>query len=444
MSESRFLDVRSATAATWLARAAAGLILGALGGCSGEGEWGDVDAELAEDETFGSVEQAITRGELVPGNFTSVVKIEISDEGFCTASKLKGTNKFLTAAHCIDNENPGTIDIILGNNGVSDRRTLTVPNGNVQVHPSFKLRTVGTTFPNQLDVYDVAIITTTTATADITGLSLPSNQTPHAVPSNATGYGFGCDLNPGSTNEGKRQSGFFALRSHPLDLSGTGDELCSGDSGGPLLSSIDASIVGVAEAGPLDGTSYWTRTGNVLGWLANPKPGNDPSLFTTSGDIYFYHNKKAGTPLRPTGRCLVANSNTNPPQGNPGVLVSTCSDPFGKLTGKGSGWTALATTPAGQFTIVNRATGYCLAPGSNLAGSNLQVFPCNGSNAQKWSFVRTTAAGAAFATLRVKNLSSGMCITTEGGSTVADAIAEQGTCVSNNTNDSVQSWVASR
>jgi hypothetical protein len=438
-----FGNVHSVLNRYWLAPSTAALLMGALGGCgaSTEGSEATLDAE----DDLVTVGQDITGGDLVPGNFTGVVKTDT-----CSAVKLTGSRKFLTAAHCILNELATKINIFTANDGVGGKIELAIPSGGIQIHPSWKMR-FGS---NSFDVYDIATITTTTDVDAFQSLPLPAGESPPTVPSTATGYGFGCDNNDSTRpaadrHGGKRQSGFFNLTGGTLDhvLTSSGpDALCSGDSGGPLMSNTDGTVIGIADAAGL-GISAWSRVGNVRSWIKNPKPGNDPSLFTASSDLFFMHNKKLpdDPEPRPKGLCMVAKSATHDPGVSVDVSIDKCSDPFGKLTGKGSGWTSLATNTAGRFLIVNRATGYCLQPKGAASGSNLQVATCDfGFNlpAQKW-FYSTSAGGGLFPTLRIKNHSSNLCITTENGGTAANTNVEQATCDAN-ANDSVQSWVATR
>ena len=454
-----FADVRSCIAWRVLTQPAAkSLLLFALCGCGAVAEGDDASLDPATDSTgeagLETTARAITHGDLVPGNFKEVVKID----GTCTATKLKGVNKLLTAAHCILNELAQTMKVSTNNEGTNDANPLHVQS--ILIHPSFKLRTLPDSddpFPNSQEVYDIAVVSfasTDTNVSSITGLSLPSNETPPTNPTTATSYGFGCDDDDASRamaskHGGKRQSGFFNLSGtldHDLTSSGP-DVVCEGDSGGPLLSNTDASIIGVVDAGSST-RSYWSRTGNVRNWILNATRGNDASLFANSNFLFFMTNRKVnndGKGARSLGLCMVANSNVLNPATPTSVILGRCSDPIGHLTQQGSGWTSLSTTPAGRFVIFNRATGQCLQPNGAASGADLQAVTCNiGSPtpSQKWTYT-TASRGGIYPTLRIKNDSTGMCISTEGGGTAAGSKVEQATC-DNGADDSVQSWVATR
>jgi hypothetical protein len=434
---------------------AAGVLGGALFGCGAAAEdelsLEETEAGQAGEADLGTSASAITSGTLTT-SFDSVVKI-IQDAP-CTATKLKGTNTFLTAAHCISNEVARLVTMVPNADGSTGQVSLSIPSGGIQKHPSFKLRTTTAgVVPNTFDSYDIAVITTTTPTPNIVGLELPANESPPPVPSTATGIGYGCDqsLNP-DTRNGKRQSGAFDLIGGTLDhvLTSTGpDTLCFGDSGGPLLSNANGSIIGIADVFSQTGLSGWSRTASVRSWIKNPKPGNDASLFQNSGDLFFMHNKLVpisnSTDRIRNGLCMVANSNVRNAPGPVSVLLDKCSDPFGRITGKSSGWTIVSASPAGRFVVMNRATSLCLAPIGTTSGSDVQAVACDfnfNTALQKWFFT-TSGAGSTFPTLRIKNHSTNLCLRSDGAGTSVGTKVEQLTCDAG-ANDSVQSWVATK
>ncbi len=434
---------RAVTNRCWSGRAvAASALASVLYGCGAAAEEQDepsveVEAEPAGEADLGTAVQRITGGTLVTG-FSSVVKI-VQGGSSCTASKLMGTNKFLTAAHCISNPLATSLTLLPNADGSSGQIPLSIPSGGFQIHPSYTLRNGVGAF----SVYDIAVVTTTTPTPNIVGLQLPSSESPPPVPSSTTGIGFGCD-NSDSTHTGKRQSGAFDLTGGTLDhvLTSSGpDTVCPGDSGGPLLSNADGSIIGVTDlvGGNL---SAWSRTASIRSWIIDPKPGNDPSLFQNTGDLFFMHNKKVnGVPI---GLCMVANSNIRNPPSPVSVLLDKCSDPFGRITGKGSGWTIVSVAPAGRFVIMNRATSQCLTPSSTSTGADLQAATCDftfNTSLQKWFFTRSAASP--FATVRIKNHSTNHCMSTDGAGTALGTKIEQALCDAG-LNDSVQSWVATK
>jgi len=458
-TQSPFANVRSGVDWRALTRpAATSLLLLALGGCGAVADGDDASLDPAEDSTgeagLGTAARAITHGDLVPGNFKEVVRIG----GSCTATKLTGANKLLTAAHCIGNELAKTMAVSTSNDGINDANPLHIQS--ILIHPSFKLRTLPANpdpFPNSFEVYDVAVINfsaSDTNVSSIVGMPLPSTETPPSLPLSGTSYGFGCDTDDAtrpaaSQHGGKRQSGFFNLASaldHDLSSSGP-DVVCSGDSGGPLMSNTDGTVIGVLDAGPSGTSSFWSRTGNVRNWILNPSAGNDPALFTTSSSLFFINNKKEqdSKGLRTPGLCMVTNSNVlNPPTAT-GVVLDRCSDPIGHLTGKGSGWISYAPSTNGRFVLFNRATGQCLQPSGSATGADLQTVACNitaPTATQKWVYTTSARAGI-YPTLRIKNDSTQMCISTEGGLTKAGTKVEQASC-DDGIDDSVQSWVATR
>jgi hypothetical protein len=432
----------------------AGLFGSALSGCgaAAEGDDSSLDEEVerADEGELGAAALAITGGTLTTSFKSSVRVRSIAGGESCTATRLQGTNKFLTAGHCIENVLATSITIFPDAEG-STPKTLTVPAGGIQVHPSFRMKTVGTTFPNSLDTYDAAVITTTTPIDAFVGpgLALPTNESPPTLPLTGTGIGYGCDTSlTTDTHEGKRQSGQFTVSTgsqNHHDLLTTGPAVgCEGDSGGPLISNVNGALIGINDAGGTGTGTFWSRTASIRNWINNPKPGNDSSLLTVSNFLFFMHNKKDGSV--PRGLCMVANSNVLNTPGPVSVQLDFCSDPIGHLTGKGSGWTTFSTSPAGQFVIMNRATGLCLQPGGPAAGADLQVATCNlgaPTELQKWSFVNTASAGT-FSTLRIKNRSTALCISTDSSGTNVGTKVEQATCANSSTNDSVQSWVATR
>lgn len=438
-SDRNLAGVRPLNSWRGLRQAATVSLLGTgLWGCGAPIE-GDEPAMATQaepgDTDWGMLEQAITGG-----TFTTAIGavIKITQSGTpCTATKLDGTNKFLTAAHCIINEAATALTAFTGADGISGQISLSIPSRGIQIHPSFKL----TGDLDQSNDYDVAVITTTTPTS-IPGMRLPIDSTPPAIPSTVVGVGYGCD-NQNPSNNGRRQFGFFELTggglSHTLTSSGP-DVVCSGDSGGPLFTGAN-TIVGNFNAGPLGNTSIFSRIGNVVQWIRDPKPGNDPSLFQRSViDLFFMHNKKVGT--FPEGYCMVADSDVRNPPRPVNVILDKCSDPFGQITKKSSGWTMLSVPPAGRFALINRGTGFCLAPSSTSSGADLQVVACDlnfNTNLQKWHFTRTAASP--FATLRIKNHATNLCVRTAAGGTSLGTRVEQITCDGGG-NDSVQSWVA--
>jgi hypothetical protein len=93
---------------------------------------------------------------------------------------------------------------------------------------------------------------------------------------------------------------------------------------------------------------------------------------------------------------------------------------------------------------MSRATGQCLQPTGTTSGSDLQTVACNitaPTNSQKWFY--TTSGASPFPTLRIKNHSTNLCISTDGGGTSAGTKVEQATCDAG-ANDSIQSWVATK
>lgn len=437
MTAKSLLDhVRSVKNRHWLANEAAAILLGgALWGCGAAPELDDLSPEVEDEVELGTAEQSITGGVLTGDSFASTVKITQSGQS-CSAFKLEGTNKFVTAAHCIISTT-GSVSMIADDDGVSGAVTLSIPSGGIQIHPSFTLRNGS----NTQDVYDVATITTTTATPAIFGLQIPANEAPPTLPISGTGIGYGCDTTPGSTNGGKRQFGQF-------DITGSGDHVirsagpdavCSGDSGGPVISNVDGRVLGVTDAAGF-GVSIWSRVASIRNWIVNPVPGNDPSLFANSNFLFFMHRKVVSGV--PSGLCIAANSNVLNPPSPVAVRLEKCSDPIGNITGKSTGWTSFGTTPSGRFVLLNRGTNLCLQPNGSSTGSVLQAVTCNISSPtanQKWFYERSPGG-----VLRIKNHSTNLCVSTASGGTSAGTNLVQATCDAGTTADSVLSWVATR
>src|SRR5215510_5804548 len=91
-------------------------LLLALGGCGAAAD-GDIsldpETNSAGETGLATTARDITHGDLVPGNFKEIVKIDQT----CTATKLKGVNKLLTAAHCIIDELATTMKVSTNNEG---------------------------------------------------------------------------------------------------------------------------------------------------------------------------------------------------------------------------------------------------------------------------------------------------------------------------------------
>jgi hypothetical protein len=257
--------------------------------------------------------------------------------------------------------------------------------------------------------------------------------------------GFGIDaLDPSHT--GQQQSGQFLLEllngTHTMTDRGA-PTMNEGDSGGPGVTNTDGTIIGVMGEGA-ENQTYFQRMSNVIGWVNNPVPGNDDSLFQTGGTLYFMHHKQATGGF--IGSCMAssANSGTNVP-----VELAQCTDVRGLLNGgRAPGW-AVVPVAAGGFAIINAATGGCLAPPNGAANANLRLETCstNFSNArQRWSFLRAENPSGTFRVLRIRNESSGLCIRSEVDRTALGSLVEQTPCDAGTSAqaNAGQSWIATR
>lgn len=427
-------DTRPATSRRWLAtKKAASLLAGALCACGAAAE--EDELLLAGEDALGTAVQAITNGDLTGETFKAVVKIIEDETGQeCTATKIE-TNKFLTAAHCISSATGNVMGMIADDDGVTGEVTLDIPAGGFRRHPSWDLRNGS----NIQDVYDVAVVTTTTSTSTIPIIQNTTSQAPPTIPTIAlTAIGYGCDNT--SNDDGQRQLGILDLgggNDHVIRSSGP-DATCSGDSGGPYLGT-DGKIIGVVDAGNF-GVSVFSRTGNIRAWINNPVPGNDSSLFGVGNTLFFMLRKAVSSV--PSGLCMVANSNVFQPPNPVSVQIDRCSDGLGKITGKSSGWILLndSSTPANRFSLMNQATAGCLTPNGSSSGSVLRSVPCTSPipSSQQWFF--TVSSGS----LRIKNQSSNLCISTANSGTSAGTNVVQATCDAGTATDSVLSWMATR
>jgi len=147
----------------------------------------------------------------------------------------------------------------------------------------------------------------------------------------------------------------FAGQFHPINNAGNPSECLQ-----PLTSDFRAPIV----QRPCDGSM-------AQGWAVDPAP---------SGGTHYRF-------LNPDGWCISTDSLTN---GSP-ILQDECAVP-GRTTVSNAEWNASATLLANRVTevtlhsrlgFVNSA--HCLDEPGGLAGnSNMQIFACNGTNAQNW------------------------------------------------------------
>ncbi|BCY09003.1 RICIN domain-containing protein [Actinoplanes sp. L3-i22] len=80
---------------------------------------------------------------------------------------------------------------------------------------------------------------------------------------------------------------------------------------------------------------------------------------------------------------------------------------------------------AGPFQIYNKAYGQCVdVPGGSTADSvQLRIWPCNGTDAQKW-WLEDIGLGAT----RFRNVHSNKCIDVRGNSQSPFAVVQQYTC----------------
>jgi Trypsin len=443
--------------------------------CSGEP--GEDLEDLEESEPIDTLEQAfvgsspavttVTSNENLSVPFVSAVKL---NNGVCSGVKI-GTNKFLTAGHCIS-ESASSVNITnaLSGNCTSFNTATEVADGvtrrKVFVHPSFQLGNTnvppGSVTTNTYDVAVVEVVNGPTfASTAITGQLVPNGTA-------VTGVGYGLSgATTCSTSDGvKRKAAlssdadgtFGSTRSVHYLLDFGAPTSCDGDSGGPIFRGTGASarVVGVVSHGniaaqPVNNSMGSTRISNVFEWIDNPldstRPGSaiQAALIADQSSVYLMNATLNGN-QKPILNCA-AQTGTGATSGTD-VRLRFCDGPDGVFSGHGAGW-RLLTSSSGGFKIVNRINGLCLGidPATvNNPLPNVKVFSCAASGValsrQSWTFTAATLANSLAGAYVIKSVSnSNLCMATASanGNENDDVVVSTSSCTSEN-----RKWVITR
>lgn len=435
--------------------------------CSGES--GEALEDLEDLEGSGSIdtlEQAfvgsspavttVTTNENASVPFVSAVKINSG----CSGVKI-GTNKFLTAGHCIS-ESASSVSIT---NALSGSGT-SFNTAGVFVHPSFQLGNTNVPAGGiTANTYDVAVVQVangpTFASTAITGQSVPNGTA-------VTGVGYGksgpttCTTNDGVKRKAALTSdadgSFGSTRSVHYLLDFGAPTSCDGDSGGPILRGTGASarVVGVVShsfhaAQPANNLMGSTRISNVFEWIDNPLDStrtgaaNQAALLADQSSVYLM-NATLGGSSKPILNCA-AQTGTGGASGAD-VRLRFCDGPDGSFSGHGAGW-RLLTSGSGGFKIVNRLNGLCLGidPATvNNPAPNVKVFTCATSGValsrQSWTFTATTLTNSLAGAYFIKSVSnSNLCMGTASanGNENDDVVVTTSSCTTEN-----RKWVVTR
>lgn len=227
------------------------------------------------------------------------VLMVVSDSSLCSGA-LVAPNAVLTAAHCFNaTTDPANVALYAGVSNLSQRSSSArLPIASISVHPGFDRAT----YANDLAV--VALAQPVTPSATVATIALPSGLDPATWPAAGTPMrisGWGA-----TTSSGAQQASDQLLAatvqmltapgapcgqygsSQPPDilcvgLPGGGVDTCQGDSGSPLVATVDgrAVLAGVTSSGSecakAEYPGVYSSVPRFLPWITGALPAYDPA-----------------------------------------------------------------------------------------------------------------------------------------------------------------------
>lgn len=258
---------------------------------------------------------------------------------YCTAT-LVTSRKLLTAAHCVTNAN-GTIatSITYGfQDGTGGTSTA------VAVHPQF--------LPDRILNYDVAIITLPQASA-LAPLPILAQDTQAAVGSQVLLVGYGTDNpNVGTSSRRSVTTSVNAIDTSFVHFGNSSANVCFGDSGGPVLSTVGGSYAIAAVISYVTAPVCYSDS-------AGPRLDNHWAFITAQTGL------TAGSTTGTTGTTTGGSTGTTTGGSNCKCLyASYCGADSCGIVGTGS------ACQCGAGTVCGAAPQYqCLASTSTTGGS---------------------------------------------------------------------------
>jgi trypsin/ricin-type beta-trefoil lectin protein len=355
---------------------------------------GAADGVEGESENVSSTDESITRGTLVSGTDKAVVKLSFPTLG-CSGTKI-GTNRFLTAAHCVWTLTAGQQVTITNSDSGSGGSTFTVTA--VHRYPT-QPANLSTGHSTDIGMFDVQQSSATIPTfSAVRGPYIDTGVVGREV-------AFGCDLaNP--SHDWKKQTANYTTEffgdppSYAGYLFASGDPkpaVCSGDSGGPIFFQRNGvwELGAVVAAGDNNTVSWFTRLGRLKNWIANPTINN------------FVNGAKGSLLNRLGNNCPGAVVGVDFSWLNYCDLRSIPTDP--------QYWT-LVSTGAGTFNIKNTTTGQCLYRRTTGSPTSVGHAACTASTSMRWRFTSPVSVDG-FNYYHIQSVSdSSQCIGTFDGS----------------------------